>query len=81
MFTRIIFKSKHEGPWICHYCGRPLEAHKVTLDHVLPQSKYPEFRYVLANLTVACENCNRKKKDREHDDFPHTCHTEISVLV
>ncbi len=49
----------------CAYCGKenvPLE-----IEHIIPESKGGSDR--VSNLTVACENCNRKKGNRDIGDF------------
>jgi hypothetical protein len=35
------------------------------MDHLLPKSKYPEYRDVDANWVLACYCCNQLKRDFE----------------
>jgi 5-methylcytosine-specific restriction endonuclease McrA len=49
----------------CSYCGKtevPLE-----IEHIHPKSKNGSSR--IANLTLACEPCNKKKGNRNIEDF------------
>lgn len=54
----------------CWLCGRaidktlpPRTPRSFSVDHVKPKSKYPELRYVRANLRAAHYGCNSRKKD------------------
>ncbi|WP_435012446.1 HNH endonuclease [Xanthomonas arboricola] len=69
----------------CCYCGQTmlLGGYSRQLDHVLPASVYGRFSFHFWNLAVACERCNRIKKDRSYQpispaaqDYPE--HTEFS---
>lgn len=44
---------------ICPACGSPSVTE--TLDHYLPQGKYPHFAVTPANLTPMCDPCQRRK--------------------
>lgn len=49
--------------YTCQICGvRPSKENKVVLnaDHILPQSIFPEFRYVLENGRTLCHPCHAK---------------------
>lgn len=43
----------------CRYCGSPLEAAEIEIDHVVPIAKGGPSN--LANLVVACRDCNGRK--------------------
>src|SRR5262252_11098270 len=43
----------------CQYCGDPLSAGELTLDHVVPRSRGGASTW--ENLVACCHNCNRKK--------------------
>ena len=49
----------------CQYCGETEGPFEV--DHVIPRSKGGNND--LSNLVVACQSCNRSKKDRNADEF------------
>jgi hypothetical protein len=57
----------------CPYCG-VAQAH--TIDHFLPQSKFPEFSFFSKNMVPACGQCNLGKRarwqsPRGHLRYPH----------
>ena len=54
------FESKN-----CFYCGRPLQAGKIDVDHFIPWSFIKDDN--LWNLVLSCPTCNRKKNDRLPD--------------
>lgn len=83
-----MFGTEH----LCHYCGREVTAlleereahpHKVmlTLDHLESRSRVPAMRYMLVNLVPACGSCNRNKGSLSHDEYVHTCHTDIPMVI
>jgi len=43
----------------CYICGKVLERHEITIDHVIPLSKGGSHTY--DNLRVACRPCNSRK--------------------
>ncbi len=43
----------------CQYCGKVLQTHQYTLDHILPRSKGGISSWL--NLVIACVRCNKKK--------------------
>lgn len=51
-------RNKHQLLF-CPACGEP--GKPTTLDHYLPQSKYPELSIVFENLTPMCDKCQRLK--------------------
>lgn len=46
---------------VCHYCGRPIPARELTMDHVVPLAR--GGRSTKGNLVPACKDCNNKKKN------------------
>lgn len=51
----------------CHYCRDHVERADATLDHVVPRSL--GGRDDLANLVLACGECNCAKADRSYEEF------------
>lgn len=47
---------------VCHICGRRLQPHEITLDHVVPLARGGCHTY--DNLRVACRSCNSRKGAR-----------------
>ncbi len=45
---------------ICHYCGKPVPAEQVTMDHVVPVAR--GGRSTKGNIVPACPACNKAKK-------------------
>lgn len=43
---------------ICPLCGQRIVA---TIDHYLPQSRYPKLNLIPVNLLPACSDCNKRK--------------------
>lgn len=66
---------KKDGKIFCHYCGRRLYKAKkglkvcsdntVTIDHILPISKYPEKRLDITNFRASCLSCNMNKGSKD----------------
>lgn len=48
--------------YTCQYCNVRIEPSKLTLDHVLPQSR--GGKSIWENLVTCCRSCNGKKGDR-----------------
>lgn len=44
----------------CHYCGRPVGAANLTMDHVVPVAR--GGRSVKSNCVPCCKECNNRKK-------------------
>lgn len=44
---------------ICCYCDYPLSTDKITMEHIVPHSKWGDF--TVTNLTVACHDCNNRR--------------------
>jgi hypothetical protein len=50
----------------CGACGRIINKDvDVTVDHILPRSRYPDLAFRRDNLRVLCRNCNSAKGDRD----------------
>lgn len=47
--------------YTCQYCGDPLPASELTVDHVLPRSRGGKNGW--DNCVAACEGCNGRKAD------------------
>lgn len=50
----------------CQYCHLDLTPSTITIDHVLPRSKHGKTDW--HNCVIACERCNRKKRDRTPEE-------------
>lgn len=63
--TKRIYNNK------CPYCAL---SEPDTIEHILPQEKYPEFAIHLYNLIPCCSRCNRYKSEavRDHFGVPYT---------
>ena len=64
-YKRKIFSKKHiflRDQYTCQYCVEKFEPAKLTLDHVLPQSR--GGRSTWENLVTCCKSCNFRKGDR-----------------
>jgi 5-methylcytosine-specific restriction endonuclease McrA len=54
----------------CQYCGRTLDRSHLTIDHIIPRSKYKELgnkKYTVnsfENVVTACKPCNARKADK-----------------
>lgn len=46
--------------YTCQYCGEKYDYHKLTFDHVVPQSKGGKTTW--KNIVTSCFDCNTKKK-------------------
>ena len=46
----------------CQYCGKKFPPHELTVDHVIPKSRYGKISW--DNLVACCSDCNRRKGDR-----------------
>lgn len=76
---RDVFFSTHKpipgNRWFCAYCGKPLKASKVTVDHLFPIGQAKKSLHVQKqmrllgissvnsskNLVPACRSCNQRK--------------------
>lgn len=50
----------------CQYCGCMPGVSRLTVDHVMPQSR--GGRSIWENVVAACEPCNHRKSDRTPDE-------------
>jgi hypothetical protein len=53
----------------CCYCGVLLLPYQMTIDHELPQVRYPEYRKNLWNLRGSCTICNTEKGCSSLEEF------------
>lgn len=51
----------------CHYCGVPLSANTMTLDHIQPLSRRGSNHHT--NFVVACKRCNGEKGSMPYEVF------------
>jgi 5-methylcytosine-specific restriction endonuclease McrA len=54
-YEKLLLAHSHR---ICPYCGT---RESQTLDHYLPQSKFPHFSIMFENLVASCFECNKTK--------------------
>lgn len=54
----------------CQYCGEKFAPIKLTLDHILPESRGGKFSW--DNLVACCTPCNRRKADRTPEEAEMT---------
>ena len=52
---------------VCLYCGRSLEEHEITYDHVTPRTRGGEDS--VENLAVACAPCNEDKANLNYEEY------------
>ena len=71
----------------CQFCGRPLPASELTLDHVVPRSRGGHTDW--DNLVACCHPCNNLKGDRLPEEAglkllrpprPFTLHTSRQLM-
>lgn len=55
---------------ICCYCDRKLLLEEITMEHIVPHSHRGMFN--LTNLTVACRDCNNRRKSRNFFKYART---------
>lgn len=68
-FTREDFINLVQQQDACHYCGMVFsEQVPPTIDHVIPLSRGGE--HTKANIVLACQSCNSRKRDKLLDDLP-----------
>ena len=69
-YQKAPFSSKNvfaRDKYTCQYCLREFKSHNLTLDHVIPKSKWtggPGRSKCWTNIVTACTSCNSKKADR-----------------
>lgn len=44
----------------CHWCGRPVNAKELTMDHIIPLAR--GGKTTRGNVVAACKSCNTLKK-------------------
>lgn len=74
----------NHGLLFCPACGEP--GKPTTLDHYLPQSKYPELSIVFENLTPMCDKCQRLKDNNILNSegqklFIHPYYDQIETIL
>ena len=58
-------KVIRSGKNICKNCGKKIDnKYDITVDHILPRSKYPHKALEMKNLQVLCRSCNSSKGNR-----------------
>jgi len=50
-----------DGYYICAICKQPVHISKVSLDHIISKSLYPELMHDLTNLQPTHGFCNKEK--------------------
>lgn len=54
--------------YTCQYCGQRFHSDRLTIDHVIPRSKFPEGKRgeasVFTNTVTCCQSCNSYKADK-----------------
>lgn len=58
LLKEIVESQDRDLQGTCQYCGIH---HPKSIDHYLPQSKFPEFSALALNLLPCCTECNSKK--------------------
>jgi 5-methylcytosine-specific restriction endonuclease McrA len=63
--ANIFYRDK----FICQYCGKQYSRSNLTVDHVIPKSKWKQLGHkgtssCFENIVTACFQCNSKKADR-----------------
>jgi 5-methylcytosine-specific restriction endonuclease McrA len=48
--------------YTCMYCGKQLESHELSVDHIMPKSRGGKETW--ENLVTACKTCNCMKGDK-----------------
>lgn len=61
--------------YICIFCGKKAD----TVEHLLPQSRWPELARDWKNTAAACFKCNNKKSDRTLEESGMTTRYETFV--
>lgn len=63
--TRLKFSRENiyiRDNFTCQYCAKPFAARDLTLDHVVPASKFGRKDWT--NVVAACRPCNHRKGNR-----------------
>jgi len=48
--------------FVCQYCGKKLQKHECTVDHIIPKSNNGKSTWL--NCATSCKSCNNKKGDK-----------------
>lgn len=48
---------------VCSDCHREVFGADITLDHIMPLSKFPDLAMEPSNIKVLCRKCNGNKRD------------------
>ena len=51
----------------CFWCDKDIPKGELHIDHIYPLSKYKD--HTISNLCVSCEDCNRRKFNKEPEDW------------
>lgn len=59
----------YRDKFTCQYCNEKLARNELTIDHVVPKSRWKDFgnkgsANIFENTVTACQPCNIKKKNR-----------------
>lgn len=63
--TRLKFSRENiylRDNYTCQYCAKPYGLKELTLDHVVPASKFGRKEWT--NVVTACRSCNHRKANR-----------------
>jgi 5-methylcytosine-specific restriction endonuclease McrA len=50
----------------CHKCG---STERLNVDHIKPESRYPELALSIENTQILCWPCNRAKSNKDETDY------------
>lgn len=68
--------------YTCCYCNNKFQTHEITIDHVIPVSKWRKQNHngrsptSFQNCVTCCVNCNRKKANRTPQEAKMTANFE-----
>lgn len=66
----VLSKARESGQLSCAACSSTIKwTKRIHIDHIKPRSKYPELRYLISNLQILCDRCNRAKHAYDGDDW------------
>lgn len=64
----------------CMCCGASSEVKSLELDHILPQSLYPEKEFEFNNTQILCGDCNLGKLNKDFTDFRNEKQKERMII-
>lgn len=72
-YTKIAFSKNNvfrRDGFCCQYCMKTFSKENLTIDHVVPRSKWTHFESCSSwnNVVAACKKCNSKKADRTPEE-------------